>query len=176
MVTWILYRKKKNLKEVATISHENKFIYRIWKPGLFNIRPKGIKLSLILPWFVYTYLPLFTARVFRMYLVYDQEKLIHYSFLFGKSYKFPFIQKNDIFLGPIWTSDEYRRRGISFNIAEEIIHSPEDKVDYFWWMCDEKNIGSRKLAEKLGFLEYGKVKRHISSIWRLVDEGSHRGV
>jgi len=171
MITWILYRKKFE-KEISTISRENKITYRVWKPSLFNIRPNGIKLSLILPWLVYTCLPLFTARVFKIYLVYDQGKLVHYSFLFGRSYKFPFIQNNDIFLGPIWTSDEFRRKGISFNIATEIIYSFGEKDNYFWWMCDEKNTGSRKLAEKLGFLQYGKVKRHVSSIWRLVDESS----
>lgn len=170
MSSWILYRKKNSEKEVVTISRENKFIYSVWKPKLFSIKPKGIKFSLLLPWLVFGFSPLFTARVFKIYLVYDQEKLIHYSFFFGKSFKFPFIQKDDIFLGPIWTSNEYRRKGISFNAIKEIILSFGDKVNHFWWMCDEKNTGSRKLAEKLGFLKYGKVKRDAMMIYRLIDK------
>lgn len=53
----------------------------------------------------------------------------------------------------ILTHPDYRYKGYAKSVCETLM-SETDKL--FIWRCDSDNIGSKKLAESIGFIEVGK--------------------
>ena len=57
----------------------------------------------------------------------------------------------------IWTAPTYRRKGLGTRVAAAVISkSLSDGYDPFW-ICDKANVGSRGLAERLGFRYTGDI-------------------
>lgn len=71
-----------------------------------------------------------------------------------KGKQFPFMEKSDIFIGPVSTNVDYRRQNIMAYIVSKM-YNQNDSINY-WWVVHQDNIGSIKLAEKLGFTLYGE--------------------
>lgn len=57
----------------------------------------------------------------------------------------------------IWTAPGYRRQGLGTRVAAAVISkSLSEGYDPFW-ICDKANVGSRRLAERLGFSYTGDI-------------------
>ena len=47
-----------------------------------------------------------------VYYCFDGQNKVHQSYVMKKCFKFPFLKKNDIHIGPCYTAEEYRGQGI----------------------------------------------------------------
>ncbi|WP_432666943.1 GNAT family N-acetyltransferase [Wukongibacter baidiensis] len=63
-----------------------------------------------------------------------------------------FITSNIKTIG-IETDEEYRKQGVGYNLALRCISDVLAEGKLPWWDCMEKNLSSRALAEKLGFVK-----------------------
>ena len=88
----------------------------------------------------------------------ETEELMHYTYAMKRSYKFPFMTKNDYMMGPSVTLEKFRGRGfLSKGLAylqNEILALEEDAN--FIALIREENISSRKGVEKSGMVNTGK--------------------
>ena len=92
--------------------------------------------------------------------IYDAEtkELMHYTYAMKRSYKFPFMTKNDYMMGPSVTLEKFRGRGLLGNglayVQNGILALEEDAN--FIALIREENISSRKGVEKSGMVNTGK--------------------
>ena len=59
----------------------------------------------------------------KAYCLYDGHVLVHRSYVVRGKAKFPFLNKNDIEIGPCWTDETYRGRGYYPYVISRIIAS-----------------------------------------------------
>ena len=104
---------------------------------------------------------------FRVFYVNDPEtgRVIHTSCVTGHSFKFPFMQKGDIHIGPCQTDPEQRGKGIYKAVLRHITRQTVHKTAYM--IVDDSNLPSVKGIEGAGFCRVGTVERsRILKIYR----------
>ncbi len=128
---------------------------KIWRPSIFELIPKGLSKFPFILWSIMHYLKLFINSNYNIFLVYCNKEIIHYSGVLPKHFKYPFMNNNDIQIGPCWTHTEHRRKGIASFVIKKIIETYKKPGCKFWYITREENIPSKKFIESLGFLKYG---------------------
>jgi len=76
------------------------------------------------------------------------NQLIHYSYCSGRGFSYPFINKKEIVIGPCWTKEDCRGKGIYPAVLGNICSDPEIKYYIF---CKPENSSSKKGIAKLAF-------------------------
>ncbi len=100
-----------------------------------------------------------TFGSYKEYVVLSEDKmLIHRSVVCKKSYKFPFLQKNQLCIGPCYTNPSYRGKGIYGRVLLQIVEMHKDITD-FYMIVHDCNTSSRRGVEKAGFEVAGEVIR-----------------
>lgn len=118
---------------------------KIWKLNLHtNFKP------------IYLFWYIFTLGQFCIYYVYDEnEKIVHLSHVMPKIFKYSFMsEKNSIHIGPCWTSENQRGKGIYPAILSNICSDYSKKNVFIF--TEKKNIASQKGIEKVGFKQFAK--------------------
>ncbi len=121
----------------------------IWRPGLLRFRPKGLPLYPFLVWWAFHQLRLFANRDYAVVLVHSQGQLVHRSVVTPGYFRFPFMGKRDLQVGDTWTHPAHRGKGlarIGLNAALQIGKGRE-----YWYLVEEDNLPSIRVAERLGF-------------------------
>lgn len=104
-------------------------------------------------WFVFAY------GTLRVYIVKGQNnEKIHISYMCTRSYKFPFLQDNDYYIGPCFTDEKYRGQGIYGAVLLKIIEDNPD-ANNFYMIIHQENISSQRGASRVGFEVIGKIKK-----------------
>jgi len=133
----------------------NGYYFKIWRPSIFGFSPKGLSKFPFSIWSIMHYLKLFSNDNYRIFLVYHDKKIIHYSVVLPKHFKYPFMTNSDIQIGPIWTDTEHRRKGIATFTVRKILETYKTKKGRFWYITREENIPSKEFIESLGFSKHG---------------------
>ena len=160
-----VYRRKLPKKRRDDCWPETLMGYKliVHKPNLFTISKYGGT------FLKGTYLYLITFGRLFIFNLYDGDNLVHYQYIMEKSYRFPFMSKNDIISGHSETSPKYRRKGIFLNFRILIIECLGDKYNYIW--STSANIFSIKTFEKSGYMFYSKGEfNKYSKILNLINE------
>lgn len=131
------------------------YYLKIWKPSFFELVPKGLPKFPFFVWSIMYYLKLFRNDNYRIFLVYYDKKIVHYSVILPKHFKYPSMDNNDIQIGPIGTDIKHRRKGIASHAVGKIIETYKNLECKFWYLTREDNIPSKEFIENLGFLKYG---------------------
>jgi GNAT superfamily N-acetyltransferase len=110
--------------------------------------PMGVKGKLLhLLWYL-------TCRgKYTIYYVYDGDRIIHYSYVFGPNFRFTYMSKDDLSIGPIWTHPMYRGQGIAPTVFRYICATHKD-CGFFYTTANHTNAASRRAMEKAGFEFY----------------------
>lgn len=170
LANYIFYKfdtLKNNLKKDVPKEIENDFQYSIWKPIGIRIWPKGflkyIKemrklpiVNMVFWWIVYKALK--RNGDYSILIIKANQDIAHYTVILPKNYRFPFADKNDLILGPVWTNPKYRKKGLVYYSLKIILKEFGGKRRQLWWISNENNIASRISVEKAGFKYYGKGK------------------
>jgi len=69
------------------------------------------------------------------------------------------MKKNDFEVGPCWTDEKYRGKGIYKYVIQLAVEKFSKDNASFYMIVDEKNISSIRGIEKSGFVKIGKVKK-----------------
>ncbi len=121
----------------------------IHSPNLFSLNLHTRFKFINLFWYV------FTLGRYKIYYIYDKNKIVHFSYVMPKIFKFGFMKhKNSVHIGPCWTHEEYRGKGIYPAVLSKIC------ADYFgkdiYIFTDIGNIPSQKGIKKVGFKQIGQ--------------------
>jgi len=101
-------------------------------------------------------------RLFAIYFAFDGDRLIHYSVVRSRDFRFPFMKERDAQIGPVWTRPGDRRKGVAAEVGKRIVSDVAGNWDNVWWICRRENPVSCHTAVRIG-LDY-------------VGEGSHTTV
>jgi len=116
-------------------------------PGLSGLR---LRLRFLFRWAVHR-LHLFAGPGCGALLVYDRERLVHYSGFTPGYWRFPFIAGGDLQIGDTWTDPAYRGRGLALfalQTAVAILARPGRRL---WYVVEVINKSSIRVAEKAHF-------------------------
>ena len=106
------------------------------------------------------YFWLISAGKFRIVYILDEiGEIAHISYVVPKCYKFPFMDKQDYEIGPCWTKEEYRGRGLYGRALGHIIGKFGGEDTHFYMIVHEGNKSSMRGVEKAGFEICGYVKK-----------------
>lgn len=133
-----------------------------WAPSIWEFSPRGTESLLgrrtLLLWWLYDRL---TSRGagYRICLIRRAGRVVHYSAVFGKNPRFPFMGERDLQVGPVWTAGSERRRGLQRAALDTIVRELGGAADTVWWLCRESNAASNIVAQRAGFELRGTGRR-----------------
>ena len=132
-----------NIQEVEAVLQL--YDLTIQKPQLFQLSQFGYGFFINLFWYI------FTLGNFQILCLTDKTKLVHFTYIIPKVYRFPFMKDGDIQIGPCLTSEDYRKKGVYKSVLQYIIEKYSGKGRSLWIYTAEKNIASQSVIEKVGF-------------------------
>jgi RimJ/RimL family protein N-acetyltransferase len=147
---------EKNLEN--TILPEG-FRSSIWRPKVIKPVPEGLPTRCYL-WRLMHYAHIFSTWDYSIFLIWHNNLLVHHSFIFPKYYKYSFMGSNDLQVGDIYTRPEYRNRGLANFAVRQILENYRKPGRKFWYIVDETNIPSIRLAKNKGFKLFGEGQKH----------------
>ena len=101
---------------------------------------------------------------YRLFVVKNEKgDVIHRSACIGKCIKFPFLKKGDFEIGPCYTEDSFRGKGIYPAVLEHILC---ERVGNYYMLVREDNESSIRGIEKAGFSLVGEVQRDRLGRWK----------
>ena len=138
---------------------DNNYEVLVFKPTLQNPFFKDYCNS-IKSFFVYLYWLFISKFSLAIYYVKDGDKIIHTSFVTGKSIKFDFMNEADLHIGPCITDVNYRGLGIYPKVLNTIIKDYYSTQKALYIIIEDSNISSIKGACKAGFSKIGKINKY----------------
>lgn len=105
----------------------------------------------------------------QIYYVRVGNDIIHTSYVIPACAKFPFMDRDDLEIGPCYTYPAFRGKGIYPKVLSEICRRRGNDTSSFYMIVDETNLPSIKGIEKAGFVRCGSVqKSRIGKSYNLV--------
>jgi RimJ/RimL family protein N-acetyltransferase len=127
-----------------------------WHPSLLNFKPRGASFSIFFVWWLFHFGRIFANRDYSLFLIYQKQQLVHRSCIFPRYFRFPFMSKEDLQIGDIWTHPDYRNTGLAHFAIQNILHSYEKLGRLIWYVVAKDNIASIKVINKAGFIKVGE--------------------
>jgi 2-polyprenyl-3-methyl-5-hydroxy-6-metoxy-1,4-benzoquinol methylase len=107
-------------------------------------------------WLHYHLLHLVAEVEYKIALVYRNEQLMHFSIIRSKDYRFPFMQRHDLQIGPVWTDSAARGKGIATAVAVQLTKEAKPSWSRVWWICEISNVTSNQVAKRLRLELFGQ--------------------
>ncbi|HVA40545.1 MAG TPA: GNAT family protein [Candidatus Binataceae bacterium] len=131
------------------------YSWTIWRPRIWPSLPPGLsglrlKLKFLFRWAVHR-LHLFAGSGCGALLVYDRERLVHYSGYTPGYWRFPFIVGDDFQIGDTWTDPAHRRRGLAIFALRTVVTKLARPGRRLWYVVEAINAPSIRVAEKAQF-------------------------
>lgn len=131
----------------------------VWKPSLTRLWPRGLPALLVVWWLYYFCKVIFRKPAYTIFYILDEGLVVNYTIASTKCFKFPFMNDEDIQIGPSWTEPAYRRKGIAASVILRVKEYYNGGTKNYFWIVGRENIGSRQLIESLGFIECFEVRK-----------------
>jgi L-amino acid N-acyltransferase YncA len=77
----------------------------------------------------------------------------------GRSWRFPFMDSDDLQFGLVYVDVRHRRSGIGLGIVVDLVVATAADTGHLWWFCAESNEESVRIAERAGFEQVGQVQK-----------------
>lgn len=114
-----------------------------------------------------------TLGKIKAYVVYDNETIIHFSYVVRGKEKFTFLNRCDIEIGPCWTHPEYRGLGIYPAVLSAILQKELRGGGTAYMIIHNTNQASQNGVAKVGFKKTGFcTRRNFLKRYHILDEGS----
>jgi GNAT superfamily N-acetyltransferase len=120
----------------------------VWRPRLLHPHPPGLRWLPYAVWWGFHYAGVFRNDQYRMFLLREQGRIVHRSCVFPPFFRFPFMAREDVQVGDVWTAEDRRGRGLSAATLRHIIASYPDRR--IWFLCERSNVASARLAASAG--------------------------
>ena len=130
------------------------FSAELWTPSLRAPWPHGASRDKKLHFLFRTLL-----RVTRMFpsndsgalVLYEAARLVHYSAFTPRYWRFPFLAGHDLQVGDTWTEPSYRGKGLAKRALQRLVTRMRMPGRNFWYVVEDINRASVKVAEDCGF-------------------------
>ncbi|MGB1003043.1 MAG: GNAT family N-acetyltransferase [Salibacteraceae bacterium] len=120
-----------------------------WEPKLPFTKPSTLPRKYYAWWFM-KLLGFFGSNLLGVLTFKKNDQVIHYFSVIPHYYKWPFMQRNDIQITYVITPKKHRGKGYAAQCISKFLNQFNQSGDV-WYVTDEENIASQKLAEKIGF-------------------------
>ncbi|CAA6805030.1 MAG: Unknown protein [uncultured Sulfurovum sp.] len=122
----------------------------VFSPKLGLLKKHSVNRFIYFFWFV------LTLGKYKIIYLYDNDKIIHYTHLLPKFFKFPFMKSDDLEIGPSWTAIEFRGKGLFPSVIAYILEHFKKGHRDFHILVHDDNISSQKAIQKVDFQEWGR--------------------
>jgi RimJ/RimL family protein N-acetyltransferase len=127
-----------------------------WRPRWPALKPPVVPAVPFAVWGLFHHLRFFANRDYAIQLITFQGELVHRSCAFPPYFRFPFMARNDIQIGDTWTAEAHRGKGLAVEAMNLIATTLAQPGRTFWYLCDEDNPASARVAVKAGFSLAGR--------------------
>ncbi len=143
----------------------DEYIIEMFCPTLFHLKEHPAHVIIYLFWF------LFTKGQYRIIYVKKDNTIIHYTHILPKFFKFPFMNSKDLEIGPSWTDELYRGKGIFPAVMIYAIQYFKEKERTFYAFAHVDNEPSQKAILKAGLSKWKNgYKTRKLGIYRIENE------
>ena len=135
--------------------------YVLWEPKLCDVVPPGASPQTYGAFWLMHRLRLFSNRDFAVVVAFDGRRPVHRLGIFPRSFRFPFMQRDDLQIGDVWTDPAHRGRGLAAYGIRYALARRRHRCGHrrFWYLVDEHNLSSIRAAERAGFTLRGSGQR-----------------
>jgi RimJ/RimL family protein N-acetyltransferase len=99
-------------------------------------------------------------------LAIDEHSAVQgFAVLRGRDFRFPFMGPRDVQLGPVWTAEPFRRRGLAAGLCRLALNQVASPASVLWWLCRLDNQASKGVARALGLSVACSAARHVLPIF-----------
>jgi RimJ/RimL family protein N-acetyltransferase len=130
---------------VTGLSADLPYTYKVFRPSIMKT---GLDNSENLKRFLWY---LITLGKLRIFYIMERDIVIHYSFIIPKNFRFPFMNKGDLQIGPCFTDPKFRGRGIYTHALKLIPTLFSKQTSNFWIYTTDVNKISQHVIEKAGY-------------------------
>jgi RimJ/RimL family protein N-acetyltransferase len=113
-------------------------------------------------------------------VIYEGERVAHYSAFTPRYWRFPFLDGRDVQVGDTWTDPHYRGQGLAQRALHCLVALLFEPGRDIWYVVEEVNRASIKVAEICGFHRAGtgaRVQRFKGlDYYQMVNEGERADV
>lgn len=126
----------------------SEYTTEVFHPTLLHLKEHTSSILIYLFWL------LFTKGKYRIIYVKKDDDIIHYTHVLPKFFKFPFMGSKDLEIGPAWTDEAYRGRGIFPAVLTYALHYFKEDKKIFYTFAYADNTSSQKAILKAGFIRW----------------------
>lgn len=159
------YYKLSALQKSAVISLTLGYKIKIHHPKIGKLNLHTHFKTIYLFWY------LFTFGRYSIYYVYDEDEcIVHFSHVMPRIFKYAFMsRRNCIHIGPCWTNENHRGKGIYPAVLSKICNDNIQKDVYIF--TEKKNLASQKGIEKAGFMLFASgIRTKFLGIYKVYNE------
>ena len=138
---------------------DSEYRQELWQPSISKILPSGFSHGSFSVWWLFHQLHIFSNSEYSVFTIYKNGKLIHRSGIYPRYFRFPFMAPKDLQIGDTWTAESERGKGLAKFALSEIAKNFNKTGRSLWYLAEEDNIPSQKVAEAVGFYLAGRGKR-----------------
>jgi len=136
---------------------------RLWRPSIREVVPPGLPRLPYAVWWIMHFLRVFRSSGYCVLLVDDTGELVHRCLVTPAWFRFPFMAREDLQIGDVWTRQDRRRQGLAAFGISQILRLEPSKERRYWYLTAAENTASVRTAQRSGFLLAGRGRR--TSTW-----------
>jgi len=133
-------------------------VFRIWSPAEDGPPPAGSRRASNWIWWLFEILGLFSRPGFREVTIWRGGALAHRLIVTPRWLRFPFMDTDDLQVGDVWTHPEARAQGLA-RLALAMVQALTSPDDRLWYLVEDGNAASIRLAEQAGYRLMGVGRR-----------------
>ncbi|WP_306600778.1 GNAT family N-acetyltransferase [Geothrix sp. 21YS21S-2] len=130
------------------------FRLQFWRPSWSQLLHPALPMLPFLAWSLLHLLHIFANRDFSVLLISQGSLLVHRACLFPAHFRFPFMAAGDLQIAGLWTHPALRGRGLGLLALGAILRRHGGRT--LWYLVQEENVASIRLAEKAGLRLVGR--------------------
>ena len=135
------------------------YAFELWTPSLLPTTPASVPERTYRVWWLFHRLHVFRNREYSVAIVWHGDEVAHRLALFPGYFRFPFMQRDDLQIGDVWTDPAHRGRGLAAAGLQFAMRHTKRSDRAFWYLTEETNTASIRTAERAGLRRYGTATR-----------------
>lgn len=143
----------------SDINKSGQYLVKKFKPNVCRISINTSEKLNFQKKLIRIYFYIITKGDFEIYFVENNREIVHTSYVLGNCFKFRFMKKGDIEIGPCYTNKEHRGKGIYPEVLRKICSERNNQNTNIYIFVEENNISSIRGIEKSGFEFVGILKK-----------------